>query len=373
MTDLSGRGDGPRVVVAGVGRFGALHVRVWRELGADVVGLCDVDEERLGQVADEFGITSFAADLPGLLPRVEVDVVVVASDESTHADLAVTALEAGCHVFVEKPLALSGADARRVAAAARAASREVVAGQISRFAAPYLRMRQTLLEGRIGRLCSLRLRRDFSRQWFLSFGDRVHPVWESCIHDLDLAVSFAGQPVRRVTAVAARAAEDEQPSVISALLEFRGGVIATVESAWLVPDSAPRTLAGALALDGSIVAEAEVLGTQGILRQRLLSDNLVEWTSSGAVVPDLSLWPEEDGTVGGALRLEVAYAIDVFLGRRVPDRVPLEEVCWGVEAAEAVVASLASGAPVDVPGRGPAGEPGAEAADPHGPVEGRGA
>ena len=344
---------GLRVVVAGVGRFGALHARVWRELGADVVGLCDVDQRRLEQVGREFGVAAVSTDLASLLARVETDVVVVASDESTHADLAVTALEAGCHVFVEKPLALSGAEAWRVSAAAGTAAREVVTGQISRFAAPYMRLRQTLAAGGVGRLCSLRLRRDFSRRWFLAFGDRVHPVWESCIHDIDLAVSFAGRPVRRVTAVAARAAEGEQPSVISALLEFEGGVIATVESAWLVPDSAPRTLAGALALDGSIVAEAEVLGTDGILRQRLLADNLVEWTRAGAFVPDLSLWPEEDGEVGGALRQEVAYAVDVFLGRRSPDRVPLQEVCWGVEAAEAVVASLATGAPVDVPGRGP--------------------
>lgn len=341
---------GLRVVVVGVGRFGALHARVWRELGVDVVGLCDIDEGRLDQVAREFGVQAVSTGLADLLARVEADVVVVASDESTHADLTVTALEAGCHVFVEKPLALSGADAWRVSAAAGAAAREVVAGQISRFAAPYLRMRQTLSAGGVGRLCALRLRRDFSRQWFLSFGDRVHPVWESCIHDIDLAVSFAGRPVRRATAVAARAADGEEPSVISALLEFEGGVIATVESAWLLPDSAPRTLAGALALDGSIVAEAEVLGTDGVLRQRLVADNLVEWTSAGAFVPDLSLWPEEDGAVGGALRQEVAYAIDVFLGRRAADRVPLHEVCWGIEAAEAVVASLTAGAPVDLPG-----------------------
>jgi len=337
-------------VVAGVGRFGALHVRVWRELGADVVGLCDVDEQRSRQVAADLGVEAVSVDLASLLPRVRPDVVVVVSDESTHADLALTALGAGCHVFVEKPLALSAADAWRISAAAGAAGREVVAGQISRFAAPYARMRQTLSEGRVGRLCALRLRRDFSRQWFLSFGYRVHPVWESCIHDIDLAVSFTGRPVRWVSAVAARAAEGEKPSVVSALLKFEGGVTATVESAWLVPDSAPRTVAGALALDGAIVAEAEVLGAEGILRQRLVADNLVEWTNAGAFVPDLSLWPEEDGTVGGALRQEVAYAIDVFLGRRAPDRVPLQEVCWGVEGAEAVVTSLATGSPVDVPG-----------------------
>lgn len=340
---------GMRVVVAGVGRFGALHARVWRECGANVVGLCDVDERRLGQAAHELGVDAAGTDLGRLIGQVRPDVVVVVSDEASHADLAVVALEAGCHVFVEKPLALSGADARRVEAAASRAGREVVAGQISRFAAPYARMRESLRAGRIGPLCALRLRRDFSRDWFLAFGDRVHPVWESCIHDIDLAVSFVGRPVQRVTAVQSAAAGDAAPSVVTALLEFDGGVTATVESAWLVPASAPATLAGALALDGSIVAEAEVLGLEGILRQRLVAENLVEWTNAGAVVPDLSLWPEEDGVVGGALRHEVDYARQVFGGGRAPDRVPLHEVIWGVEAAEAVVASLSTRKPVDLP------------------------
>ena len=348
MTETGGPGDTLRVVVAGVGRFGALHARVWREAGAEVVGLCDVDERRLATAAHELGIEAASSELSRLLADVRPDAVIVASDESTHADLAVPALEAGCHAFVEKPLALSSADAWRVAAAASAADRHVVAGQISRFAAPYARMRQSLLAGRVGGLCALRLRRDFSRDWFLTFGDRVHPVWESCIHDIDLAVSFVRRPVQRVTAVQSEAAGDAAASVVSALLEFEGGVVATVESAWLVPGSAPRTLAGALALDGSIVAEAEVLGLEGVLRQRLVADNLVEWTNDGAFVPDLSLWPEEDGVVGGALRHEVDYAIGVFAGRRQADLVPLPEVCWGVEAAEAVVDSLAMREPVTI-------------------------
>lgn len=348
-------GDELRVVIAGVGRFGALHARVWTENGAAVVGLCDVDAARMDKVASDFGVRETAADLGPLLARTEPDAVLVVSDEASHAALAITALEAGCHVFVEKPLALSGRDAWRIADAAKAAGREVVTGQISRFAAPYARMRRTADEGRVGDVCALRLRRDFSRAWFLAFGDRVHPVWESCIHDIDLAVSFVRRPVERVVAMQSRAAGDAAPSVVSALLEFDGGVIATVESAWLVPDTAPQTLAGVLELDGSIVAEAEVLGLEGIVKQRLVADNLVEWTNAGLFQPDLSLWPEEDGVVGGALRREVDYAHDVFRQRRRADLVPLEEVCWGVEAAEAVVESLRTAAPVVLSGLRAAG------------------
>ena len=336
------------MVIAGAGRFGTLHARVWREAGASVVGLCDVDHRRLEEVSRQMSVEHVSDELEPLIRQVEPDAVLITSDEGTHVKLTLEALNSGRHVFVEKPLAMSSDDAWRVFGAAREARRQVVAGQISRFAAPYARMRTTVESGRIGALCALRLRRDFSRDWFLSFGERVHPVWESCIHDIDLAVSFVGRPVLRVMAMQSEAAADAAPSVVSALLEFEGGVIATVESAWLVPQSAPQTLAGALALDGSIVGQMDVLGLEGLLRQRLVNDSIVEWTKAGSVVPDLSLWPEEDGHIGGALRQEVEYAIGVFTGRRQPERVPLAEVCWGVAAAEAVVNSLQSGKPIDV-------------------------
>ena len=56
-----------RVVVAGVGRFGALHARVWREAGAQVVGLCDLDQERLRRLGHELAVAAVGTDLPGLL------------------------------------------------------------------------------------------------------------------------------------------------------------------------------------------------------------------------------------------------------------------------------------------------------------------
>jgi predicted dehydrogenase len=337
------------VVVAGVGRFGALHARVWTEAGARITGLADPDAARLAEVAAAYGVTETGPDLATVLGRIRPDVVVIASDEDSHAALAVTALEAGCHVFVEKPLALSAADAWRIAETAAARDRQVVTGHISRFTAQMTRMRAAVDRGAVGTLCALRLRRDFSRSWFLDFGDRVNPVWESCIHDIDLAVSFARTRVRRVMAMRSAAAGAAAPGVVTAQLAFDNGVLATVESAWLVPGTAPGTLDdGPLALDGAIVAEAEVLGLDGMLKQRLVSDALVEWTRTGAQVPDLSLWPEEDGVVGGALRREVGYALAVCTGRREPDLMPLEQACWGVEAAEAIVASLRTGAPVDI-------------------------
>lgn len=331
----------PRVLLVGAGRFGALHGRAWKEAGVELVGVCDLDLARLAEVARRLEVKESGTDAAEMFVRLQPDIAVVASDESTHSCLSLLALKAGAHVFVEKPLALSAGQAWEVHRTASSADREVVVGQISRFSVSHQRLRDGVRAGRIGRLCALRLRRDFSRAWFQSFGSRVHPVWESCIHDVDIAVAIADERVRRVTAVQSEAAGDAAPSIVSAHLEFRDGVIATIESAWLVPASAPDTLnVGPLELVGSIIAEAEVLGLDGVMRHRLPDEGVVEWTSEGASAPDLSLWPEVDGRIGGALRREVSYALDVFAGRRAPDLVPLEAVCWAVEATEAIERSL---------------------------------
>ena len=349
MHDSHVHRDSLRVAVIGVGRFGALHARVWREAGADLVGFVDQDPSRLNEVSQRFGVHATNSTLGGLLQQTHVDVVVVTSDEASHAELAQHAICNGAHVFVEKPLALSAGDAWAVYKLARQFGREVVVGQISRFVPALKRMRDQIVAGRIGTLAAVRLRRDFSRSWFLAFGDRVHPVWESCIHDIDLAVFLDGGRVERVSAMQSLAAGQAAPSVVSAHLQMASGVLATVESAWLLPPQSPQTMSGALELDGTIVAEAEALGMDGVLRQRQLSDKLMEWTSEGTHAPDLTLWPEAGGQVGGALRAEIDYAMAVFSGERpVNDLIPLEEACWGVEAAEALVRSLAEGRPVEI-------------------------
>lgn len=337
-----------RIVIAGAGRFGELHLRAWRESGARVVGVTDVDAARAEAVAHRWDVPHHGTALSTTLAGGGADVVVVASDESSHSALADEAIAAGCDVFVEKPFALSTAAAERTAAAAAASGREVVVGQISRFAQPYRYLHAALQDGMLGALWATRLRRDFSRAWFADFGDRVHPVWESCIHDIDLAVYFHAEPATSVFATESRAAGAAAPSVISAIVEFASGATSTIESAWTVPQRGPQSLAGLLALDGTIDGEAQLIGSLGTARQRLIGDALTVWTDDQSLAPDLSLWPEEDGRVGGALRAEVAYAGEIFRRERANTVIPVEHAIWGVAIAEAIVASAGSGQPVSL-------------------------
>lgn len=343
-----------RIAVAGLGRFGTLHLRTFADMSVHVAAVCDPDPDRLHAVKEEFGVAHTYASLDELLAGETVDLVDVVTDEASHGQLVLHALDAGCHVFVEKPLTLDPEEAERILERARTARRTVLVGQISRFAAGYGNIKDALTAGELGSVVNLRFRRDFSRSWFPAFGSRVHPVWESGIHDIDLAVWFAGAPCQTVYAVARSVSGMPYPETLTAVLTFTNGVVATVESGWLIPDAAPQTLRGALELDGTIDATTEVLGAGGMARYRLAHDGLSVWTDQSVAHPEVTLWPTVGGRVGGALRDELSYTLDVVRGLRRNDLMPLQEAVEGVRIAAAVQAATAKGEAVHLRGEGDA-------------------
>ena len=92
------------------------------------LALCEVDEGLARQRADEFGFETATADWRALVADPAVDVVSITTPTDLHAPMAIAALEAGKHVWCEKPMAPALADAERMAAAARASGKVAILG-----------------------------------------------------------------------------------------------------------------------------------------------------------------------------------------------------------------------------------------------------
>ena len=119
-----------RVMVAGLGNMGRSHALAWaRQPGAELVGL--VNRSRVA-LPPELADIPFSHDFHEALARLRPDIVVIATYSDSHAEYAIAALRAGAHVFVEKPLATTVADARRVVETARDTGRKLVVGYILR-------------------------------------------------------------------------------------------------------------------------------------------------------------------------------------------------------------------------------------------------
>jgi predicted dehydrogenase len=119
-----------RTLVAGLGNMGRSHALAYHHNPAyQIVGLVNRTKPDLPAELRDYPL---ATDYAEALARLKPDLVSIATYSDSHADYAVAALEAGAHVFVEKPLATTTADAERVAEAARRSGRKVVVGYILR-------------------------------------------------------------------------------------------------------------------------------------------------------------------------------------------------------------------------------------------------
>ncbi|MDQ3441434.1 MAG: Gfo/Idh/MocA family oxidoreductase [Planctomycetota bacterium] len=149
--------DPIRYGIVGLGRAGwDIHVRELRpRADAKIVAVADPVAERRDQAAAEFGCKTYA-NLSKLLKQDDVDVVVIATPSVSHAPDTKRALAAGKHVIVEKPMAMSVAEADSMIAASEAAGKKLFVHQNYRFRPEFTHLRETIDSGILGRVYHIR-------------------------------------------------------------------------------------------------------------------------------------------------------------------------------------------------------------------------
>jgi predicted dehydrogenase len=340
-----------RVALAGFGRFARVHARAYTAIpGCRVVAVCDPSAEARQAARELLPDVALYENLPALLDgERDLDAVDVLSDESSHGPQALMCLDRGLGVFVEKPLATDVAQAREIERRSAELGLPVVVGYVSRFDARYALVRRAIELGDLGRVAAITARRGFSRSWFDGFGSRVHPVFESMIHDIDLAVWFLDAPIKTVYAQQL-ATEGDVADVLSAILTAQDGRLVSLQSAWLVPAAATLNLPAGphdpLDLLGTIEAEIEVTGTAGTARVALADGPRI--TTDQRTISTGALWPEVHGRVEGALRSELEHFLACVRERRASELVPVAQSVAAVEIAGAIVRSARTGLPVDL-------------------------
>lgn len=206
-----------RVGVAGVGRLGGLHAKLYREINAATfVGVYDVDPQRAQAVAHEYGVQAFFS-FEELLAACEAVNIVVPT--SIHFELAQTALLAGKHVFIEKPITTTVAEARALIALARERQRVLQVGHIERFNAALRALQDFPLAPKFiesHRMASFDPR-----------GTDVAVVLDLMIHDIDIILSLVKSPLARVDANGV-AVVSLEPDIANARLQFENGCVANV-------------------------------------------------------------------------------------------------------------------------------------------------
>jgi virulence factor len=208
-----------RVGVIGVGRMGERHCRVYSNMpSVDLVGISDLGVERGRAVADAYDVPFFE-EYRDLLGR--VDAVSVATPTDTHYSVAVDCLSAGVHVLIEKPLAGTLADARKLAAIAEQSDLVVQVGHIERFNPAFLELEAILQDMDVVGLAAHRL------SPFDTSGTDADVIYDLMIHDIDIALALLPREIGHIQATG-RAARTTAVDYAIATLAFGDGPIASL-------------------------------------------------------------------------------------------------------------------------------------------------
>jgi predicted dehydrogenase len=230
--------DAPvRVGVVGLGYWGPNLARNFDRLpGAELRWICDADEDKRARTAPQFPSTRATGELDDLLDDPDLDAVVIATHVPSHPVLAIKALEAGKHVFVEKPLAQSVAEAEQVVAAAEEAGRVLMVGHLLEYHPGLEQLKQIADSGELGDLHYIYSNR-------LNLGKLradENALWSLGAHDVSVVLRLVGEEPTEATAVGESFMRPGIEDVVFCYLRFPSGLAAHLHLSWLDPHKERR-------------------------------------------------------------------------------------------------------------------------------------
>jgi len=262
------------VAVIGAGYWGKNLVRNFHELGV-LKTVCDGAQstrEEMGKAYPDVAITS---DMANVLNDPQIDAVVIAAPAALHYEIAKKALQAGKHVFVEKPLSLTHTDGEHLVKLATENKKTLFVGHILHYHAAVIRLKELIKAGKIGRLQYIYSRR-------LSLGKirrEENILWSFAPHDISLILSITGEEPYYVDSVGNNFLHASIPDVTMTNLKFPSGIGAHIFVSWLNPYKEQKLVI--VGSSGMLVFD----DTENIEKKLVLYPHTIDW-KNGLPVPN---------------------------------------------------------------------------------------
>jgi predicted dehydrogenase len=228
-----------RVLVVGCGNMGASHAKAYQTIeGFEICGL--VSSGRTKEILNKQlgGGYQLFSDYDEALRTTRPDAVCISTYPDTHEAFCIKALEAGCHVFVEKPIADTVAGAERVVAAARAANRKVVVGYILRVHPSwqkFIEVAQTLGKPLVMRMNLNQQSHGYMWDVHRNLMKSLSPIVDCGVHYIDVMCQMTRSAPVQVTAIGARLTDDipeDNYNYGQLQIRFADGSVGWYEAGW---------------------------------------------------------------------------------------------------------------------------------------------
>ncbi|HEY2600284.1 MAG TPA: Gfo/Idh/MocA family oxidoreductase [Thermoleophilaceae bacterium] len=235
----NGDGQAPvRIGVVGLGYWGPNLVRVIQESAvAEAAWVCDLRPEVLDAIGRRFPAVRQTRELDEMLDDDSLEAVAVVTPVSTHHGLAMRAMEAGKHVFVEKPLAPSSMRAIDLIRTARRRGLVLMPGHTFLYSPPVNRIRDLIGSGELGEIYFISM----SRVNLGVYQSDVSVIWDLGPHDFSILLYWLRERPNQVMSIGRACIDSGKEDVAFITCEFDSGTIAHVELSWLAPSKLRRT------------------------------------------------------------------------------------------------------------------------------------
>ncbi len=323
-----------RVGVLGAGFMGGTHARALHGLPeVEVAGIYARSERRAGPLANELG-TSWTDDIKRILHDPKIDAVSICLPTTEHRRALTAALAAGKHVLLEKPLALTIADADAIVDLACQSDNVVMIGHVLRFWPEYVELHRIVASGELGRpVSALAIRRQPFPAWSELFGKSEltgGAVIDMMIHDYDALNWILGTP----TSVVARGVVSERSGgwdQTQVMIAYEGSS-AQVDGGMMMPDSYPFS------------SSLQVLCERGAIEYEFQAGG--RSVEMGGGVNELMIYPAEGEPERRSVQqqdpyvAEIAYFTGCIAANTAPERATPEDARLALRVARAARASL---------------------------------
>lgn len=231
-----------KYALIGCGRISPNHIEAAKNNSLDIVAICDIIPENMKEKIQKFSLPDTVkqyTDYKELLEKEKPELVAIATESGKHAAIAIDCINAGCHVIIEKPIALSIEDADRIITLAKEKGVLVCANHQNRFNKSVQYIRKAMEEGRFGRLlhgtAHIRWNRgqDYYTQapWRGTWEQDGGALMNQCIHNIDLLRWMMGNEIDEVFAYTDNLKHPfiEAEDLGIALVRFKNGSYGIIE------------------------------------------------------------------------------------------------------------------------------------------------
>jgi predicted dehydrogenase len=228
-----------RVLVVGVGNMGISHARAYQTIeGFEIAGLCTRGIEKRLDIKQEFPDVPLFTDYEAALAATKPDAVSINTWPDTHAAYAKLALKANCHIFIEKPLAGTVAEAEEIVALAKAAGKKLVIGYILRVHPSWIKFVE--IGKTLGKPLVMRMnlnQQSSGAQWEVhkQLMNSISPIVDCGVHYVDVMCQVTGAKPIRVHAVGARLTNEIDAKMYNyghLHVAFEDGSVGWYEAGW---------------------------------------------------------------------------------------------------------------------------------------------